>query len=92
MLSLDYFRTKVGAPHWGAWDLKSLSELAFHFECHWVAKRGCPCNMIMDRDTKFTSANWRDFMEALGITAMLTTTYHQQSDGQTEGQIATLAD
>ena len=92
MLSLDYFRTKVGAPHWGAWDLKSLSELAFQFECHWVAKRGCPCNMIMDRDTKFTSAYWRDLMEALGITAMLTTAYHQQSDGQTERQIATLAD
>eukprot|EP00963_Diacronema_lutheri_P004136 scaffold315_cov354-Pavlova_lutheri.AAC.4 len=46
----------------------------------------------MDRDTKFTSAYWRDFMETLGVTAMLTTSYHQKSDGQTKRQIATLAD
>ena len=70
----------------------SATELAFRFEQHWVSKRGCPVNLIMDRDTKFTSVYWRDFMEALGITARLTTAYHQQSDGQTERQIATLAD
>lgn len=31
-------------------------------------------------------------MEALGITTMLTTACHQQSNGQTECQIATLTD
>eukprot|EP00963_Diacronema_lutheri_P010956 scaffold1268_cov387-Pavlova_lutheri.AAC.4 len=70
----------------------TATKLAFQFERHWVAKRGCPSNLIMDRDTKFTSAYWRDFMEALGVTATLTTAYHHQSDGQTERQIATLAD
>lgn len=70
----------------------TAAELAFRFEQNWISKRGCPTNLIMDRDTKFTSAYWRDFMEALGITARLTTAYHQQADGQTERQIATLAD
>eukprot|EP00963_Diacronema_lutheri_P010381 scaffold1042_cov345-Pavlova_lutheri.AAC.10 len=70
----------------------TASELAFQFECHWVAKRGCPSNLIMDQDTKFTSAYLRNLMETLGVTAMLTTAYHQQSDDQTERQISTLAD
>eukprot|EP00963_Diacronema_lutheri_P005970 scaffold499_cov335-Pavlova_lutheri.AAC.3 len=52
------------------------AELEFKFEHHWVAKRGCPSNLIIYRDTKFTSPYWRDFMEALGVTAMLTTATH----------------
>eukprot|EP00963_Diacronema_lutheri_P004511 scaffold345_cov371-Pavlova_lutheri.AAC.2 len=70
----------------------TAAELAFQFEQNWISKRGCPTNLIMDPDTKFTSAYWRDFMEALGITTRLTTAYHQQADGQTERRIATLAD
>ena len=45
---------------------------------------GFPVAFISDRDTRFTSAYWKDFTEALGIAPHMSTSFHPETDGQTE--------
>ena len=46
---------------------------------------GLPDEIIMDRDTKITSLFWQKLMDLMGIISKMTTAFHPQSDGQTEG-------
>ncbi|GJZ68480.1 putative reverse transcriptase domain-containing protein [Tanacetum coccineum] len=48
--------------------------------------------VIVDHVTKFTSNFWRAFQKALGTCLDMSTTYHPQTDGQSERTIQTLAD
>lgn len=41
-------------------------------------------NIVTDRDTIITSLFWKELMQQLGIQQQLSTTYHPQTDGQTE--------
>ncbi|GJY77918.1 putative reverse transcriptase domain-containing protein [Tanacetum coccineum] len=57
-----------------------------------VARHGVPISIISDRDSRFTSRFWQSMQEALGTRLDMTTTYHPQTDGQSERTIQTLED
>ncbi|GJV79212.1 putative reverse transcriptase domain-containing protein [Tanacetum coccineum] len=57
-----------------------------------VTRHGIPVLIICDRDGRFTSNIWRAFQKALGTRLDMSTTYHPQTDGQSERTIQTLED
>ncbi|GKE72653.1 reverse transcriptase domain-containing protein [Tanacetum coccineum] len=52
-----------------------------------VSRHGVPVSIIFDRDSRFTSCFWKSLQEALGTRLDMSTTYHSQSDGQSERTI-----
>ncbi|GJW57258.1 retrotransposon protein, putative, ty3-gypsy subclass [Tanacetum coccineum] len=57
-----------------------------------VARDGAPISIISNRDSRFTSRFWQSIQEALGTQLDMSTTYHSQTDGQSERTIQTLED
>ncbi|GKC46505.1 putative reverse transcriptase domain-containing protein [Tanacetum coccineum] len=57
-----------------------------------VARHGVLISIIFDRDSRFTSRFWKTMQEALGTKLDISTTYHPQTDGQSERTIQTLKD
>src|SRR3954462_14461023 len=57
-----------------------------------VKLHGVPLCIVSDRDPRFTFDFWRSLQEALGSKLRLSTTYHPQTDGQTERTIQSLED
>ncbi|GKC45401.1 putative reverse transcriptase domain-containing protein [Tanacetum coccineum] len=57
-----------------------------------VTRHRIPVSIICDRDGRFTSNFWRSFQKALGTRLDMSTTYHPQTDGQSERTIQTLED
>ena len=55
-----------------------------------VTRHGIPERIISDRDKLFTSHFWEELCQALQIKRALSTSYHPQSDGQTERTNQTL--
>jgi transposase InsO family protein len=49
-----------------------------------ICLHGRPKKIISDRDSRFTSRFWTSLQSALGIQLNLSTTYHPETDGQTE--------
>jgi transposase InsO family protein len=45
---------------------------------------GIPTDIISDRDSRFTSTEWKQFLGILGIRPRMSTSFHPQSDSQTE--------
>ena len=52
---------------------------------------GVPVSIVLDRDPRFTSRLWPDLQRALGTEVNLSTTFHPQTNGQSES-IHTLED
>ncbi|GJZ92049.1 putative reverse transcriptase domain-containing protein [Tanacetum coccineum] len=57
-----------------------------------VMRHGIPVSIICDHDPRFASNFWRSFQKALGTNLDMSTTYHPQTDGQSERTIQTLKD
>ncbi|GJR66266.1 putative reverse transcriptase domain-containing protein [Tanacetum coccineum] len=57
-----------------------------------VSRHGVPISIISDRDSHFTSRSWQSLQSALGTQLDMSTTYHPETDGQSERTIQTLED
>jgi hypothetical protein len=60
-------------------------DLAKQFMEHIFRPHGLPNDIVSDRGTTFTSQWWTIFINMLRIKPNLSTAFHPQSDGQTEG-------
>nr|GEV81058.1 reverse transcriptase domain-containing protein [Tanacetum cinerariifolium] len=57
-----------------------------------VARHGVLISIISAHDSRFTSRFWQSMQKALGTCLDMSTAYHPQTDGQSEGTIQTLED
>ncbi|GKE56811.1 putative reverse transcriptase domain-containing protein, partial [Tanacetum coccineum] len=57
-----------------------------------VTRQGIHVSIICDRDPRFVSNFWRSLQKILGTSLDISTTYHPQTDGQSEKTIQTLKD
>nr|GFC96336.1 putative reverse transcriptase domain-containing protein [Tanacetum cinerariifolium] len=57
-----------------------------------VARHGIPVSIICDCDPRFASRFWRTLQKALGTSLDMSTTYHPETNGQSERTIQTLED
>nr|GEV70591.1 putative reverse transcriptase domain-containing protein [Tanacetum cinerariifolium] len=58
----------------------------------WPARHGVPVSIISDCDVRFASHLWQALQKALGTKLNMSTTYHPETDGQSELTIQTLED
>ncbi|GJX37802.1 putative nucleotidyltransferase, ribonuclease H [Tanacetum coccineum] len=70
----------------------STKKLARLYTNEIVARHRVPVSIILDRDARFTSRLWKTFQKALGTRLDMSTTYHRQTDGQSERTIQKLED
>jgi len=70
----------------------SIERLAKLYIDEIVTRHGVPLSIVSDRDSRFTSTFWQSFQRELGSQVKLSTTYHPQTDGQSERTIQTLED
>jgi len=45
---------------------------------------GLPADIVSDRNSRFTSETWKEFLRLLGIRPRMSTVFHPQTDGQRE--------
>ncbi|GKB29542.1 putative reverse transcriptase domain-containing protein [Tanacetum coccineum] len=70
----------------------SMEKLARMYLKEVVTRHGIPVSIICDRDPRFASNFWRSLQKALGTNLDMSTTYHPQTDGQSDRTIQTLED
>jgi len=63
---------------------KTASDLARIFAKEVWKFHGLPTDIVSDRDSRFTSETWQEFLKSLGIRPRMSTAFHPQTDGQTE--------
>jgi transposase InsO family protein len=51
---------------------------------HVFKLHGLPSSIISDRDPRFTAGMWKEVFSALGVKLAMSSSYHPQTDGQTE--------
>ena len=62
----------------------SAEEILHKMRCNVFKYHGTPKSIVSDRDTRFLSKYWQSMMESLGIKSCLSTSNHQETDGQSE--------
>jgi len=45
---------------------------------------GLPIDIVSDRDSRFTSETWKEFLRLMEIRPRMSMAFHPQTDGQTE--------
>nr|GEV57943.1 hypothetical protein [Tanacetum cinerariifolium] len=70
----------------------TLEKLAKQYLKEVVSNNGVPVSIISDPDGKFTSHFWKSLNKELGTRVDMSTTYHPETDGQSERTIQTLKD
>ena len=68
----------------------TAKEFALLFFDNVVRLHGTPEAVITDRDTRFTSLFWKELMKLMNIEQRMGSSYHPESDGQTERSNRTL--
>jgi len=63
---------------------KTVSDLAVIFAREVWKYHGLPTDIVSDRDSRFTSETWKEFLRLSGIRSRMSTGFHPQTDGQTE--------
>jgi len=63
---------------------KTAADLAIIFAREVWKHHGLPTDIVSDRDSRFTSEVWREFLQLSGIRPHMFTAFHPQTDRQTE--------
>jgi len=63
---------------------KTAADLAVIFTREIWKHHGLPTDIVSDRDSRFTSEVWKEFLQLSGIQSRMSTVFHPQTDGQTE--------
>jgi len=62
----------------------TASELSWKYLHEIVRLHGLPSSIVSDRDSKFTSRWWKELQRILGAKLLMSTSFHPQTDGQSE--------
>ncbi|USP73296.1 Reverse Transcriptase [Curvularia clavata] len=68
----------------------TAEECAYEVSKALISEHGMPEEFITDRDKLFTSKYWSTFLAKLGVKKKLSTSFHPETDGQTERTNQTL--
>ena len=60
------------------------SELSWIYRCKIMHLYGLPSSIVSDCDSKFMSRWWHELHKILQTRLLMSTSYHPQTDGQTE--------
>jgi len=63
---------------------KAPTDLAVVFTKEEWKYYGLPADIVSDRDSRFTSEVWKEFLRISGIRSRMSMAFHPQTDGQTE--------
>ncbi|KAL0543857.1 hypothetical protein IC582_018962 [Cucumis melo] len=70
----------------------TLDQLARSYVDKIISQHGVPVSIVSDRDPRFTSKFWHSLQKAMGTGLKFSTSFHPQTDGQSERTIQTLED
>jgi hypothetical protein len=65
----------------------TVAELSWKYLHKIVRLHGLPSSIVSDRDSKFTSRWWKELQRILGTKLLMSTSFHPQTDGQSEHAI-----
>ena len=65
-------------------DGKTATDLAVIFAREVWKYHGLPTDIVSDRDSRFISEVWKEFLQLSGIWSRMSIAFHPQTDGQTE--------
>nr|GEX96747.1 putative reverse transcriptase domain-containing protein [Tanacetum cinerariifolium] len=73
-------------------ETESMDTLTWLYIKEIISCHGVPISIISDRDSHFTSRFWQSLQNDLGTQLDMSTSYHPETDGQSERTIQTLED